>query len=471
MNKYLALIIFLNAYISLHSMQQEGELLPSCADAFLTLIDSKGNHYSLLQTAIHDAQLLNTIIEDNPDEPVTFENIQPQTMQRFIARLQLLAENKDHILTRRLRAESLPLLLEDAYTAHFMGAATLLNKIAHEIAAKIYAQAHNKLQDLPFWKKIFRINTLTNLIMQHIDTIRSICIRSLIKQMYPEVLLRYPCLWEIESVEYHPYGAHVLAHSYDNTLVACVDPNNSSNCLISDARMFSSLFSDPIRRIVRTPSKIIAAQFSYNNKNIAFVLANGSMLMVTRDASSPPLAVTFLSNNGESISAVAWSHDDNMIIMGGTMGSLCIADIITRRPLQIFMMPASVCVSALSWSPDNQQIAIGNKIGQICCMTQILKYPLKEEFTQLIPHTDAICAIGWSSDNKKLITASKNEMIIRDLTTQEQSIPINVNCLDTLNAIQYAPDNRRIVVSSDVQNMIFYQPLLENLIKKINNSR
>jgi WD40 repeat protein len=100
-------------------------------------------------------------------------------------------------------------------------------------------------------------------------------------------------------------------------------------------------------------------------------------------------------------------------------------------------------VYAVKYSPDNTQIATGgyNKIA-----AKIWDAKTGKLIATLI-HDDIVCSLAWTSDGKKLITASDGPIRIFDTATWEQTGTLEGH-KDWVNAISLSYNNRLLASTS-----------------------
>ncbi|KAG1759853.1 WD40-repeat-containing domain protein [Suillus occidentalis] len=146
-----------------------------------------------------------------------------------------------------------------------------------------------------------------------------------------------------------------------------------------------------------------------------------------------------------SVTSVSWSADGDRVVSGSRDGTARVWNAKTGETI-LEIRTGHKSVWAVKYSPDNKQIATGGskedaakiwdaKTGELIATLEHDKYTI-------------VFSWAWTSDGKKLITASRGPMRIFDTATWEQIATLEGH--ETwVNAISLSPNNRLLASASD----------------------
>lgn len=119
-------------------------LTPMHPDQKIKLLDNRGTEYPISHKVMRHALEIKNMFDHNinDDTPFPCPSIPPTAMQRLVKRLELMIAQEEngvfpYVIETSLQALPLPLLLEDADAADYIGSPELFDIISHQIIHKI----------------------------------------------------------------------------------------------------------------------------------------------------------------------------------------------------------------------------------------------------------------------------------------------------------------------------------------------
>jgi WD40 repeat protein len=183
---------------------------------------------------------------------------------------------------------------------------------------------------------------------------------------------------------------------------------------------------------------------SPNGKTVVSGSGNGKMKMWDVETGK---VIQKWTGDTENLLSVCWSADGNRVVSGSWDGIAGVSDIKTgKRILKI--KTGHKYAPAVIYSPNDAQIATGgfNKNA-----VKIWDAKTGELLTTL-QHEYFVQSLAWTSDAKKLITASRGPIRIFNTATWQQ-IAILEGHKDYVNAITLTLNNRLLASASDDQTV------------------
>lgn len=117
-----------------------------------------------------------------------------------------------------------------------------------------------------------------------------------------------------------------------------------------------------------------------------------------------------LGGHTEEVYSVVFSPDGRTLISGGNDGTVRRWDIAVRRELSVLVLPGAK-IRSIALSPDGASVAVGTATGELHMVRD-------RSVVSFRPHTEAIVALRYRSDGKRLYTAGydKRALVIDPAT-------------------------------------------------------
>jgi tricorn protease-like protein len=148
------------------------------------------------------------------------------------------------------------------------------------------------------------------------------------------------------------------------------------------------------------------------------------------------------TGHSEGVMSVCWSAGGNRVVSGSRDGTTRVWNVKTGEQI-LKIKTGHEEVWAVIYSPDNTQIATGGYIGGV----KIWDAKTGELITTL-KHNRIVFSLAWTSDGKKLITASHGPIRIFDTATWKQTSTLEGHT-NYVNAISLSRNNRLLASASD----------------------
>ena len=104
---------------------------------------------------------------------------------------------------------------------------------------------------------------------------------------------------------------------------------------------------------------------------------------------------------------------------------------------------------ALTISPDGQRLATGDERGRIC----VRSIPTGEVLYQLAAHRDAVIDIGFSPDGHRLVSGSRNEIVVLEIGVPR---PLYTLGVESVRSVAFSPDGRRLAAAAAGRPLWFW---------------
>ncbi|KAG2758228.1 WD40 repeat-like protein [Suillus brevipes Sb2] len=145
----------------------------------------------------------------------------------------------------------------------------------------------------------------------------------------------------------------------------------------------------------------------------------------------------------DSVTSVCWNADGDRVVSGSTDGTARVWKAKTGKTILKFKTKHE-SVYTVIYSPDNTQIATG---GSYESMAKIWDAKTGK-LIKTLKHDTIVSSLAWTSDGKKLITASYGPIRIFDTATWGLIAALEGHKL-WVNAITLSPNNRLLASASD----------------------
>lgn len=462
MNKKSLVLICISCLTSLHAMEQSETGKPQVEEAQVTLVDAEGSEYTISKKAAMKAQFLKSVLEEAYDEEPIPLHISSKAMLRLIKRLKLYSEQKDDErkiipvkIKRSLHALPLPVLLEDAQVADYVGAEELLKAIAHEIAYKMIARAEAQVES---------ITALSDELIQYLYMIGNMHVRFLISEEYINYLKRH-VPWAVEAEFNGPIIHNFLAYSPDGARFIVKD---GVSVKVYDTRTRQLLADIPVHR-----EDISGAALSHDGKKIAIGFRNGQVHIWNIDTRE---FINEIQQGMQWVRNIAWSPDDTKIIIESLDGTLRIWNVLNLQLIADLREGHATMVSSIGWSPDGKQIVTASWDGNVVIWDGATQRLMKRFHAD---HPGNLIA-EFSPDGTMLITAcSRSYVRLWDaLTFQQIGEPIRPTQIASYNvkSVRLSPDNTHLILRSireGISNItyIMHQPLVKYFQDKLEEAQ
>ena len=196
-----------------------------------------------------------------------------------------------------------------------------------------------------------------------------------------------------------------------------------------------------------------AVVWSPDGKYVASGGADGTIQVWDVDGGQPFLQS---ENYGYAVNAVAWSPDGRYLAAGISGGSstAMLQDIRSSR-YGHFLDKFPVATS-LAWSPDGTYFVLGGTDGKVhagefsySISSNIIYAQLKGYF-KYIEHEEWINAVVWSSDSRRIASASEDKTVhVWNVEEPTKTIIAYKGHTDIVRTVAWSPDKRRIASGSD----------------------
>ncbi|PNF16807.1 Fizzy-related protein [Cryptotermes secundus] len=173
-----------------------------------------------------------------------------------------------------------------------------------------------------------------------------------------------------------------------------------------------------------------------------------------------------LSEDGNSVTSVAFNKQGNLLAVGSTYGGVQVWDTVVNRQLKMMQGHAGR-VGTLAWN--------GNILSSGSQDTFILQHDMRMPSLvaerRLVGHQEEVCGLKWSPDNKYLASGGgDNCLFVWDLHSLSP-LQKYTRHLSAVKAVAWSPHHHGILASGggvDDQCLHFWNTLTGELVKCIN---
>ncbi|WP_162005590.1 WD40 repeat domain-containing protein [Dictyobacter vulcani] len=167
-----------------------------------------------------------------------------------------------------------------------------------------------------------------------------------------------------------------------------------------------------------------------------------------------------LNNNGSAITAVAWSADAKQLVTGGP--EITVWDAQSGKQLLTYITQGqkayaqgSLSVKAIEWSPDKTKIATAytylnegkNASTHVFQRVDVWNAATGKTITSYDGHKSTILSLAWSSDSKRLASASTDGLAVWNAANGQNVVKYATT--GKVTSVSWSPDDRDLVSASN----------------------
>lgn len=242
----------------------------------------------------------------------------------------------------------------------------------------------------------------------------------------------------VTAVAWSPDSTRIASASYDKTV-----------------RIWDVSTDDNLFTYRGHSDRVLSVAWSPDGKRIAS--ASTDRTVQVWDAATGGSIFTHAGHTSRQVNAVAWSPDGKLIASAGDDNTVQIWDLATGNRIFIYRDHTD-CATAVAWSPDGKRIASGSN-DRTVRVWDPGKETKQNIFTYLLSpyrsnymyrhHRGRINAVVWSSDNRRVASASADRTVrVWDATTG-RDVLVSAKRSSAVNAVVLSPDGKRVASGSN----------------------
>jgi len=282
--------------------------------------------------------------------------------------------------------------------------------------------------------------------------------------------LNQPVLISGQTTSTHALGATLFACRSHATRVTAVTWSPDSTRIASASydktvRIWNVSTGDNLFTYRGHSDRVLSVAWSPDGKRIAS--ASTDRTVQVWDAATGNRIFTHAGHTSRQVNAVAWSPDGKLIVSAGDDNTVQIWDVATGNRIVTYRDHTD-CVTAVAWSPDGKRIASGSN-DRTVRVWDPGKDTKQNIFTYLLSpyrgnylyqrHKGRINAVTWSSDSRRVASASADRTVhVWDATTG-RDVLISAKRSSAVNAVVLSPDGKRVASGSNDKTVQIWNTL------------
>jgi WD40 repeat protein len=187
---------------------------------------------------------------------------------------------------------------------------------------------------------------------------------------------------------------------------------------------------------------VYSIALSPNGKTVASGSGNGNGKVKLWDVETGKVVATWTGHT-KGVISVCWSAVGDQVVSGSEDGTLRVWNVKTGKTI-LDIKTGHVYVWAVKYSPNNTQIATGGFNESVAKIWDAKT----GELIATLEHNGIVFSLAWTSDGKKLITASHGPLRIFDTATWRQIATLEGHT-NYVAAITLSRNNRLLASASD----------------------